>query len=119
VLFALGTLLCGLAPNEWVLILGRTMAGLGGGAMNTICMFVTGDLVPLRKRGVIQGIMNIAIGAGSGLGGFLGGWLDALWGWRMAFLVQVPLVVGGAVAVQLTIRQHTLHSNLARHDDEH
>lgn len=72
--------------------------------MNSIAMFVTGDLVPLRKRGVVHGILNIAVGAGTGLGGLLGGWLDALWGWRMAFLIQVPFVVVGAVAVQCTVR---------------
>lgn len=104
VAFALGTLLCGLATKEWILILGRAIAGLGGGAMNTICMFVTGDLVPLRKRGVIQGILNIALGAGSGLGGLLGGWLDGIWGWRMAFLVQVPFVIIGGIVVQLTVK---------------
>ena len=71
--------------------------------MLTISMFVIGDLVPLRKRGYIQGILNIVIGAGSGLGGLLGGWINSLWGWRMAFLFQVPLVVVGAIMVVFTV----------------
>lgn len=102
--FGLGTLLCGVAPNEWVLIAGRTIAGLGGGAMVTISMFVSGDLVPLRKRGILQGIGNIVFSVGSGLGGFLGGWIDGVAGWRVAFLVQVPIVVIGAVMVFFTVR---------------
>ena len=102
--FGLGTLLCGVAPSQGVLIAGRTIAGLGGGAMVTICMFVAGDLVPLRKRGVLQGIGNIIIGAGSGIGGLLGGWINGLAGWRVAFLVQVPFVVLGAVMVFLTVK---------------
>ena len=101
--FGLGTLLCGVATNEWVLIAGRAVAGLGGGAMLTISLFVIGDLVPLRKRGFIQGIANMVMGAGSGLGGFLGGWINSLWGWRMAFLVQVPLVAVGAILVVFTV----------------
>lgn len=72
--------------------------------MVTICMFVAGDLVPLRKRGVLQGIGNVVIGAGSGLGGFLGGWINGLAGWRVAFLVQVPFVIVGAVMVFITVR---------------
>ena len=72
--------------------------------MLTICMFVTGDLVPLRKRGVIQGIANIVMGAGSGLGGLLGGWLNSIWGWRMAFLIQIPFLVVGAIMVYFTVR---------------
>ena len=71
--------------------------------MLTISMFVIGDLVPLRKRGFTQGIANIVMGAGSGLGGLLGGWINSLWGWRMAFLVQVPLVVVGAILVFFTV----------------
>ncbi|KAF6225097.1 hypothetical protein HO133_010293 [Letharia lupina] len=102
--FGLGTLLCGVAPSEWVLITGRTIAGLGGGATVTICMFVAGDLVPLRKRGVLQGIGNIIIGAGSGIGGLLGGWINGLAGWRVAFLVQVPFVIVGAVMVFFTVK---------------
>jgi MFS family permease len=67
-------------------------------------MCVTGDLVPLRKRGVIHGIANIVIGAGSGLGGLLGGWVNSVWGWRMAFLIQLPLLLIGAIVVHLTVR---------------
>ena len=104
VVFGLGTLLCGVAPSEGVLITGRTIAGLGGGAMVTICMFVAGDLVPLRKRGVLQGIGNIVIGAGSGIGGLLGGWINGLAGWGVAFLVQVPFLIVGAVMVFFTVK---------------
>ena len=102
--FGLGTLLCGLAPNEWVLIAGRTIAGLGGGAMVTISMFVAGDLVPLRKRGVLQGIGNIIIGIGFGFGGLLGGWIDGLAGWRVAFLVQVPFIFVGGLMVFFNVK---------------
>ena len=107
VVFGLGTLLCGVAPTEGVLITGRTIAGFGGGAMVTICMFVAGDLVPLRKRGVLQGIGNIVIGAGSGIGGLLGGWINGLAGWRVAFLVQVPFLMVGAVMVFFTVKVPT------------
>ena len=72
--------------------------------MVTICMFVAGDLVPLRKRGVLQGIGNIVIGAGCGIGGLLGGWINGLAGWRVAFLVQVPFLVVGAVMVFFTVK---------------
>ncbi|KAK6416601.1 hypothetical protein LTR95_017436, partial [Oleoguttula sp. CCFEE 5521] len=48
--FAAGTLMCGLATEQWVIILGRLIAGAGGGCLNTISTFVGSDLVPLRKR---------------------------------------------------------------------
>lgn len=58
----------------------------------SITTFMASDLVPLRKRGVVQGINNIAVGIGTGSGGFLGGWINNVLGWRWAFLVQVPFV---------------------------
>ena len=102
--FALGTLLCGVAPSQEVFIVGRTIAGLGGGAIVTISMFVPGDLVSQRKRGVLQGIGSVIIGLGSGMGGFLGGWINGLAGWRVAFLVQVPFVILGTVMVFFIVK---------------
>jgi len=104
ILFGIGTLLCGIAQHEWVFILGRAVAGAGGGAMVAISTFVGSDLVPLRKRGVVQGINNIAMGAGAGLGGLLGGWLDHIIGWKSAFLVQLPFLVLGTILVSIFVQ---------------
>lgn len=104
ILFLLGTLVCGLAPNEKILILGRVVAGLGGGALVAISTFVGSDLVPTRKRGVVQGINNIAMGAGSGLGGFFGGSINRILGWRWAFLTQVPFLILGTIMVGLFVK---------------
>lgn len=103
-LFAAGNLICGLATTEWTMIAGRVVAGMGGGGMMAISTFVASDLVPLRKRGVIQGIGNICYGAGAGLGGLFGGWVNDTWGWRVAFLSQVPLVVVSGTLVFFTVK---------------
>lgn len=99
ILFAIGNLICGLAKDEGVMILGRVVAGMGGGCMNTISVFVASDLIPLRRRGLWQGIGNLAFGLGSGIGGIFGGWLHDVWSWRIAFYVQVPAVLLAAVIV--------------------
>lgn len=75
------------------MIAGRIVSGIGGGGLTAISTFVTSDLVPLRKRGVWQGIGNICYGAGSGLGGVFGGLINDSFGWRWAFLIQVPFLV--------------------------
>ena len=91
VLFATGNLVCGFAREEWTMIAGRVIAGLGGGALNTISSVIISDLVPLRKRGLWIGIGNLFWGAGNGLGGVFGGFINDVWDWRYAFLAQVPL----------------------------
>ncbi|KAL8950316.1 MAG: hypothetical protein Q9222_003639 [Ikaeria aurantiellina] len=73
VLFCAGNLICGLARSESDIMFGRVVAGLGGGGLNAIPLSITNDLVPLRRRGVWQGVNNICFGVGSGLGGIYGG----------------------------------------------
>ncbi|XDG08252.1 hypothetical protein ABKA04_007867 [Annulohypoxylon sp. FPYF3050] len=96
-MFGIGTLLCGAADREWVFILGRAIAGAGGGATNAVSTFIGADLVPLRKRGVIQGLNNIAMGCGTALGGLVGGLFNNWFGWRVAFLVQLPFIALGLI----------------------
>ena len=88
IFFAAGNLICGLATSEGVMILGRVIAGMGGGGLNAISTFVASDLIPLRRRGLWQGFGNISFGVGAGLGGIFGGWINDTWGWRKAFLIQ-------------------------------
>lgn len=106
VFFAAGNLICGLAQNEHVMILGRVVAGIGGGGLMSIATFLATDLVPLRKRGIIQGIGNIAYGSGAMCGGVFGGLLNdhSGWGWRLAFLIQVPPVLLSACLVAYLVR---------------
>ncbi|KAK0720434.1 major facilitator superfamily domain-containing protein [Lasiosphaeris hirsuta] len=104
--FALGNIICGLAQDECTIIFGRVIAGIGGGGLMSISTFVGSDLVPLRKRGVFQGIGNISYGCGAMLGGVFGGVLNdsSAWGWRLAFLVQVPVVLISAVLVHILVK---------------
>jgi MFS family permease len=119
VLFAAGNLICGLAESQWGMIVGRVVAGMGGGGLTAIGTFVASDLVPLRKRGMIQGIGNISFGSGAGLGGLFGGWVNDTWGWRLAFLIQVPLVAISGTLVFFTVRippKKSAKSKLSRVD---
>lgn len=104
VFFLAGNLVCGLAKDEWVIILGRVIAGIGGGCLNTISTFVGSDLVPLRQRGLWQGFGNVAFGLGAGTGGVFGGWINDVWSWRWAFLIQAPFVLVSGCIVAYTVR---------------
>ncbi|EFX02510.1 major facilitator superfamily transporter multidrug resistance [Grosmannia clavigera kw1407] len=109
-LFAAGNLMCGLAGDAGTLLVGRAVAGIGGGGLMSISTFLASDLVPLRRRGVVQGIGNIAYSAGAMLGGVLGGLSEQVWtdrsygGWRLAFYAQVPVSLVSAVLVAVLVR---------------
>lgn len=106
VFFAAGNLICGLAQSDTVMILGRVVAGIGGGGLMSISTFLASDLVPLRKRGVIQGLGNICYGSGAMLGGVFGGFVNdnSSWGWRLAFLVQVPVIAVSGLLVFFLVK---------------
>lgn len=114
ILFAAGNLICGFAKEEWVMILGRVVAGMGGGGLNAISTFVGSDLVPLRRRGVWQGFGNIVFGIGAGLGGLFGGWISDTYGWRWAFLLQVPMTVISGILVYFFVNIPVRETDRAR-----
>ncbi|KAJ6781156.1 hypothetical protein PWT90_07867 [Aphanocladium album] len=105
ILFAAGNLICGLARDETTMIFGRVVAGMGGGGLMSISTFLASDLVPLRKRGIVQGLGNLAYGSGAMMGGIFGGLIHdhTTTGWRLAFLVQVPPVVVSGLVVYFTV----------------
>lgn len=90
IVFVIGTAGCSLAPNLWSLVVARGIAGLGGGGLNVVGVVIMSDLVPLRSRGIYQGIMNIVFGCGSALGAPIGGLLADSVGWRWGFGIQIP-----------------------------
>lgn len=104
-LFGVGNLMCAIAPNSYIMITGRALAGMGGGGLNTISTVLVSDLVPLRKRGLYLGYGNIFWGFGSGLGGIFGGFLHGLWSWRLAFVTQLPFTLVSAVFVFIHVEK--------------
>ncbi|THH09985.1 hypothetical protein EW145_g1642 [Phellinidium pouzarii] len=94
-----GTLACGLSQNMEMLIVARFLSGLGGGGIFTTSQIIVSDMYSMRSRGLAQGVANIFNGLGMGLGGPIGGFISDRFGWRWAFLIQMPLF---AVSLFLT-----------------
>jgi len=104
-LFATGTLACGLSGHTlWIFLTGRAVQGIGGGALASITSFIETDLVPMRKRPLIEGIGNVAFGATLAFGGIYGGSINDAIGWRWAFLIQAPVIVLNGIWVILMVK---------------
>ncbi|KAI2709664.1 hypothetical protein CBS147330_6946 [Penicillium roqueforti] len=102
--FGLGCLGCGLARDINELIAARVFQGIGGGGMTTVVSILMSDIVPLRDRGLWQGIINIIYATGAGTGAPLGGILSDYIGWRWAFLAQFPLCIIAFIAVSFLLK---------------
>ncbi|KAG8777287.1 hypothetical protein FRC12_000450 [Ceratobasidium sp. 428] len=117
-LFGTGTVFCGLAPSMELLILARAIAGMGGGGVFAVSSIVMTDLIPLKQRGLYQGLANIVFGLGTGIGGPLGGWINDTFGCRL----QIPILVLSAVLVVIKLNvtlphpKQTARQKLARID---
>lgn len=103
-LFGLGCLWCGMARSMNELIVARAFAGIGGGGMTTVTSILMSDIVPLKDRGMWQGIVNIIYAAGSSIGAPLGGILADTIGWRWAFIGQGPICLIAFIACYFVLQ---------------
>ncbi|EGN96457.1 hypothetical protein SERLA73DRAFT_186194 [Serpula lacrymans var. lacrymans S7.3] len=104
---ALGTLACGLSGNMEVLIAARFLGGMGGGGIFTTSTIITSDMYSIRSRGLTQGVSNLFNGLGMGLGGPIGGLISDRFGWRWAFLIQMPLFILSLILTSYNLRYVT------------
>lgn len=107
ILLALGTLACGLSNNMSVLIAARFFSGMGGGGIMTTATIITSDMYSIRSRGLAQGVASVFNGLGMGLGGPLGGLINDRFGWRWAFLIQLPLFFVSSLLTSVFLRYTT------------
>ena len=99
VLFALSSLLCGLATNINWLIGARALQGLGATMMQALGMAMVTEAFPAKERGRALGMMGSIVSIGIAVGPPLGGLLIGLVGWRAVFLVNVPVGILTFLAV--------------------
>ncbi|GGC72388.1 DHA2 family efflux MFS transporter permease subunit [Undibacterium terreum] len=110
-LFALASALCAAAPALAWLIAGRVLQGIGAALLMPNSLAILGANFSGEARGRAIGIWA-AIGAAAGaLGPLLGGWLIDVVGWRMIFLINLPIA---ALAFYLGARYLCDEPNPAR-----
>lgn len=98
--FAIGSLLGGMAAEMNQLILWRAFQGIGGGIITANTFAIVGDLFAARERGKWQGLIGAVFGISSVAGPLIGGFLtesNSVFGmttnWRWTLLMNVPVAV--------------------------
>ena len=90
--FGVGSVLTALAPALGVLVVGRVLQGLGGGALVPLCLAMAADLFAPGRRSLPLGAVSALQEAGSVVGPVYGAALAAsLGGWRSVFWLNLPL----------------------------
>ncbi|KAJ5180495.1 MFS transporter [Penicillium capsulatum] len=95
--FEIGSLVCGLAPNSTALIIGRSIAGLGGAGIFSGAIIIIATALPLRIRPIYTGLLASMHGVASVAGPILGGAFTDHVTWRWCFYINLPF--GGLTAI--------------------
>ncbi|MGF6888756.1 EmrB/QacA subfamily drug resistance transporter [Nocardia sp. GAS34] len=110
--FALGSLLCGLATSMVALIVFRAIQGVGAGAVQPMSMTIAGDIYTLEERAKTQGYLASVWALSSVLGPLLGGVFSEYLSWRWIFFVNLPLA---ALAAWMLLRSFRETAPRTRH----
>lgn len=91
-IFIVGSILCALAPNIYVLILSRILVGLAVGIVNFIVPLYLSEVAPKQLRGTLVSLYQWAITAGILFSYVVNGaFANAVYSWRwMLFAGVVP-----------------------------
>ena len=93
VIFAVGSLLCAVAPGASMLIAARVVQGVGGALLTPGSLAILEATFRKEDRARAIGAWSGLSGVASAIGPFLGGWLVDAASWRWIFLINLPLSV--------------------------
>ena len=117
-LFAVASAIGGLATQEWMLLSSRALQGLGAALASPAALALiqtTFPPGPLRNRAMAMYATMSGVGAAIGL--ILGGWLTGLNihmidpqdGWRLTFLINVPIGLAAAILAPRILNESPRH----------
>lgn len=92
-LFAAGTLIAGLAPHFYLLLLARVVQASGAAIVLPLLMNVILALYSVDKRGAAMGLVGLVITFAPAIGPTLSGWLISHHTWHILFFVVLPFAL--------------------------
>lgn len=98
-IFALGSLLCGIAPNFPLLLTGRLAQAAGAGILMPMVMTVLMLMFPVERRGTAMGMFGVVIAFGPAIGPTVAGLVIDHYSWRDLFLA---IALFAAVVIAIT-----------------
>lgn len=98
-LLGIGDIGCGCSQSKEMLFIFRSIAGIGGGGINSLAMIIVSDITTLENRGKYQGIFGAIIAMANGTGPFIGGALVDSVTWRWVFWIVPMLALPAAVLI--------------------
>jgi EmrB/QacA subfamily drug resistance transporter len=104
--FTGASLLCGLAQNQWILVGGRFLEGIGGALTSAVILgIIVTMFTESHERAKAIGVYSSVAAAGSAIGLLAGGILTQSINWHWIFFINLPIgVATGVLATRLIVR---------------
>ncbi|EIC83356.1 MFS transporter [Serratia sp. M24T3] len=110
--FGLTSLLCGAANSPSLIIFGRFLQGMSGGAM-LICLIaiLSSQFPPGKARNTAFTAWGVVFGFGLGFGPMIGGLIVALASWQWVFLIHVVIAIITGLLAYKNVEESRDHEN--------
>ena len=105
IVFSIGTIICGVAPNFGILLTGRVVQAVGAGIVMPLLISVVFRLFPMEKRGAAMGIVGVAIMFAPAVGPTLSGLLITILSWRYIFFAILPFSLAALIGSFLSAEE--------------
>jgi EmrB/QacA subfamily drug resistance transporter len=99
-LFLFSSAACGLATSALVLELSRAVQGIGASMLLTAALAIISSTFRGAERARAYAVWGTSVGAAMTTGPIAGGIITGLFGWRWAFLINIPLCIAFIVAIR-------------------
>lgn len=97
ILFGAGTLISGIAPTFFLLLVGRIIQAVGAGMLMPLMTNIFMTIFPPEKRGTAMGTLGIVLMFAPAIGPTLSGWVVENYSWRVLFFIVLPIVVADII----------------------
>lgn len=115
-IFVIGSAACALAPSLGLLVIARLVQAVGAVMLQANSYALIRDVLPPSRLGTGLGVQGAAQAVGLSVGPALGGVLTALGGWRLIFLVNIPVGLIGLALGWFLLPRSTHHDPESRID---
>jgi len=89
----IGSIICAMAPNFAMLLIGRMVQAVGAGIIMPLLMSIVMFIFPPEKRGSMMGLIGLAMIFAPAIAPTLAGFIIDYYSWRWLFIGLIPLVV--------------------------
>jgi len=102
--FAVGSLLCSMAPDVNTLIGARFIQAIGGSMLNPVALSIISQIFVERvERAKALGVWGAVVGISMALGPIVGGFLIELISWRAVFWINLPICVAAIILTAIFV----------------